>query len=128
MADSTFVFTGRYAIRPPVTSAGFTSNDPMIWSELAQTVAVKSKAVIPVSLDADAAETVQLGDVANVHVLVIDADAKVIARITSADGSAQIVPCDFLLVKSLTVPYTALTLQRQVGIATKVRVTACEKV
>lgn len=124
MAD-TFILAGKYAIRPPVSSLGV--NAPAVTTELSESFGILQKAVVPLTLGADSAEAVAFGDVANAHVVVIHASAKVIARFTSADGSSQIVPCDMLMLKSLTVPITALTLQRQAGVATTVTVVLAEK-
>lgn len=124
MAD-TFTLSGRYAIRPPVMGV----NAPSITVDLSDTFSVLRKAAIPILLGADPAEAVLMGDIASASLVIIHTDAKVTARFTSADGATQAIPVDGLLIlKSLNVPITALTLQRQPGVATNVQVIMAEKV
>jgi hypothetical protein len=74
-------------------------------------------------LTADAAQVVSFGGCAHGNVLVVKAlGGKVRLRITSADGSQQAVPVDsFLVLISLSVPFTAVDITREAGVETFVQ-------
>jgi hypothetical protein len=56
-------------------------------------------------------------------VMVTPVGGSIDLTLTSADGTAQVIPCDRIaIISSSTVPYTALSLTRQPGVATDVQV------
>lgn len=116
MAD-VFNLTGSYSSTP---ASGTPSGDPLIDARLSESMVIKAKQVVTVTLDSDSPESVAFGDLAGAHVVVIRANGgKVRARYTSSDGSAQAVPVDPLDIKiSSTVPITALDLTRVAGAGT----------
>lgn len=70
--------------------------------------------VIP--LTSDAAVVVNLDGWSGLNALAIESDTKITALITSADGTAQAVPVDdLLLLVSRATPITALSLVRVAG-------------
>lgn len=110
---------------------GATDTDPSadfdISSAFNETMNVKRKLGQTVSLDADGAETISLGDLAGCHVLLIRGSADVTVRVTTLLGAAQIIPAGkVLFMMNTTNPVTALTIQRQAGVSTTVRIVACE--
>lgn len=78
---------------------------------------------IPVPLTVDSAVPVDLSAFGSVHVIMIEADFPVVAKYTSAAGSAQGVPSEFAFLISRQSPITALSLTRVAGQATTVRLT-----
>ena len=76
-----------------------------------------------VNLSDDNVYEVPLGALANVNVLMIRATGgKIRVRITSADGTHQSIPTDFLLLYTRTVSITAVDLTRTAGTSTVVSV------
>jgi len=76
-------------------------------------------------LTGDGAVTVNFGGLTNAHVVVLRTHLarKVLATLTSADGSAQVVPVNpSLVLFTNTTPVTALTLTRVSGIETTIDV------
>lgn len=116
MAD-TFQLSGSYCVQP---ASGFPSGDPAIEAALSESLVLKNKQSLSVTLDDDPVESVAFGDMTNAHVIVIRLQGgKAKARFTSADGSTQAIPVDpFLTVISSSVPFTALDLQRVSGSTT----------
>jgi len=80
------------------------------------------------TLAADPAVPVAFGGVTDANVVIITSDRKIMLTVTSADGTAQTIPCDGLTVLiSETVPFTAITLTRVPATETRVRVFLGEK-
>jgi hypothetical protein len=74
-------------------------------------------------LTSDSPQAVGFGGVANANVLIVSSDRKVMVQVTSADGTAQAIPCDDqLIVISRTVPITAVSLTRVPATLTNVSV------
>lgn len=116
MADL-FTLTGCYQAMP---ASGSPSGDPIIDAPLDESLVLKAKQVLTVTLDTDAPESIAFGDLAGAHVLVIRATGgKVRLRATSTDGAAQAIPFDELIIlMSSTVPITAADLTRVTGSGT----------
>ena len=123
-ASYTMDLTGTVRVRPLLGTVPI-SGDFSSAAPVQESVGLVKKVDVVLSLDADSAEVVNLGDLAGVHVLctrVLTAGAgTVLVRLTHADGTLQVVPVDpFLYVVTNTSPITALTLQRSIGVATTV--------
>ena len=73
-----------------------------------------------VLLDADSAESVDLGDLAatGFHFIRVESDQELTVTVTSTVGTSSY-PAKFLILGSTTTPYTALTLQRPAGVAAR---------
>ena len=120
MAD-TFKLTGSYTTEP---TSGAPSGDPAIEAAIDEACVLGKKHYTTVVLSTDALTAVNFGGLTNAHVIVIRSEGgKVKVTLTSADGTAQAVPVQYLLaVMNDTVPVTAIGLTRVVGTSTTVRV------
>lgn len=118
MADI-FSLTGCYQVMP---ASGSPSGDPIIDAPIDESLVLKAKQVMTVTLDTDLPENIAFGDLAGAHVVIIRAlGGKVRLRATSTDGAAQAVPFDELIVlMSSAVPITAADLTRVAGAGTVV--------
>jgi hypothetical protein len=93
-------------------------------------VALSAYMVQSLVLDTDSPMSVPFGGVSSVNFLSVKAiDGKVRVRLTSADGSAQAVPVDGLLVvQTDSVPITSIDVMRVAGTQTSVEVILGQKV
>lgn len=124
MADQ-FTLSGSYNATP---LGGAASLDPSIDATISEQMALQAKFVANLDLTVDTPVAVPFGTVGNAHVVVLKATGKVSARLTSADGSTQVVPFDtVLIVMCQSVPFTAIDLTRVAATATVVRVFLGEK-
>ena len=91
--------------------------------ELAQSLSLANSLTSSLSLDTDDPTVLSLGPLATVNVLMLRATGgKIRVRITSADGTAQSIPTDFLLLFTGTVGITAIDVTRVAGTPTTVSV------
>jgi hypothetical protein len=124
---SLFQLAGSYTAGSalPIASSG----DPDIPALIDERVLLDKKHYDEVILTSDSFVSVGLGGLTNVHVLVLKVVAnKVKLRLTSTLGSQQIIPVEEFLVQiSLTVPYTAIDLQRDAGVVTRAQIFLGEK-
>lgn len=112
----------------PATVGTVASGCPSLNAPIYETLLLAQKQYTDITLGADSAEAVAFGDVTSAHVVIMKASGKVTARLTSSEGTTQIVPFDsFLILLSETVPYTAVDLQRVAGQSTTVKVFLGEK-
>ena len=120
MAD-TFTLSGACTIVPTSSND---SGDPSVTAALDETLSIKKKQVVSIELTDDNAKSVELGDLAAVHALVLRArGGKVRVRLTSTDGSLQAIAVDALaIIISAAVGYTAIDLTRVVGSGTTVTI------
>lgn len=124
MSDQ-FVLDGSYTATP---QGSIQSLDPTVGASISESLSIKSKQYVPVSLSVDTPVSVPFGTVVNAHVVVLKSTAKAKARLTSADGSTQAVPVDgVLILRSDSVPITAIDLTRVPATDTIVRVFLGEK-
>lgn len=116
MAD-TFKLSGEFSSS---TTAGDPSGELELSSIVEEAVSLANKAVGRYDLTSDAEQSVNLGGLSGVNVLVVKATGgKVKVKLTSADGSAQAVPVDgFAILISRSVPFTAMSLTRVAGTET----------
>lgn len=118
-----FRLQGTYGVES--TEDSVQSLDPSIATAISETVALSKKMVVDYELTADAIQAVAFGGLASANVVVIKVEdnRKVLVRVTSADGATQSIPVDTVLVLiSMSVSITALDLTRVAGIGTTVRV------
>jgi len=95
---------------------------------LAEEMSIAAKLSTSFVLPSDAAFPVDLTMVPEVNALVIDCTAKVKITVTTADGVAQVIPVDPLLVLlTSSVPITALSITRVAGTDTTVRLVLGDK-
>jgi len=81
-----------------------------------------------IALTSDSPVAVNLDGWTGIHALELQADTKIVALITTADGANQALPVDDLLVLvSRTTPITALSLVRVTGQSATVKVTLAQK-
>jgi len=125
MSD-TFSLKGSYSV-----IHGATDTDPSadfdISSTFNETMNVKRKLAQTISLDADTAEAVSLGDLAQAHVVLVRASQDVKVALTSSHGTLQLIPAGKVCFIMATVaPITAIQITRQAGVSTTVRVVLCE--
>jgi len=114
LAD-TFELSGSYATEP---SSGSPSADPSLAAAIEESVSLDLKELRTYRLDADSVQTVDLGGLDEVNVLLVKAvGGKLKVRLTSTDGTTQAVPVDsFLCIISESVGITAIDLLRETGI------------
>jgi hypothetical protein len=73
------------------------------------------------TLSTDAPFVVSLAEMPAVHLLQIEADFALTIAVTSAAGTSQSIPVEFLFLVSRKVPITGISLLRVAGQATAVR-------
>ncbi len=121
MADQ-FKLAGSYSTTP---LGGEPSFDPIIDAPINEIIQLTNKVVDSIDLTVDTPVAVGFGGVTNANIVILKSTGgvKVIARLTSADGTLQSVPFDtFLILMSMDVPITAIDLTRLPATATTVRV------
>lgn len=124
MSDA-FKLNGSYQALPLSAPLSFA---PTITANIDEALTILAKQVSEMTLNADAPASVAFGGVTNAHIVILKADNKVKALVTSADGVAQAVPFDtYWILMSESVPVTAITLTRVPGTVTTVRVFLAEK-
>lgn len=125
MTDS-FKLLGSYETTPQGQPLSFA---PSIIAPINETKVLKVSHPDTITLDTDSAVPVSFGGATNAHIVILKSiGGKVKAAITSADGTAQLVPFDtYWILMSDTVPVTAITLTRVPGQLTTVRVFIGEK-
>ena len=96
---------------------------------LEEVVGVRASIVDEYLLSDDNWRAVGLGSLTGAHVVFLKAvGAKAVARLTSAEGSQQLVPVDTVaLLISESVPFTAIDVQRTTGIETIVKIFLAER-
>ena len=116
----TFKLSGSYIAEPIDDFSGSLS----IECELDEVVSLNQKMSLQLSLNSDSPVSVPFGSLASACVVVVKAvGGKVKLTMTSADGTAQVIPVDsFLCVTALAVPYTAITVTRVPATTTTVQV------
>lgn len=126
MSD-TFIFQGRAHLDPKL-SLPLSSGCPSVNIPFDETIEVENPHTTQVNLLTDSPVSVGFGPVTNAHIVILTADKKFRARLTSADGAAQAVPVDGILVLiSEDEPITAIDLTRLPATDTKVKVFLGEK-
>lgn len=81
--------------------------------QLSESMSIAAKLATAFVVPSDAAFPVDLTTVPEVHALFINATAKVKLTITTADGAAQVIPVDPMMIWfSSSVPITALSITR----------------
>lgn len=112
---------------PPASSEVTTAGDLAFQATILERMSLAAKHADVVTLGADPEEEVSFGDLGSAHVVmlrVLTLDAgTVLARLTHADGTDQVVPVDPALhLFCSSSPITALSLQRSAGVAARVSV------
>lgn len=115
-----FLLNGQFSVAP---LTGALSGAPSAVTPLLEQTVLIRQATATYDLIADAVQTVLLGGM-SVNVLAIKTyGGKIRVRLTSADGSAQALPVDSLLVlMAQSVPFTAVDIMRAPGVHTIVNV------
>jgi hypothetical protein len=107
-----YLLSGSITVQP---ASGFPSGDPFVNISLNEPIVFDAEQLDMIALSDNTPKVVSFGDLstgANV-VYIYAMGAKVKATITSADGAAQNIPVDPLLIlESSSVPVTAITLTR----------------
>lgn len=121
----TFRLHGDYGTTP--SGGSCSSAFPTLESVIDERATVSGKMYADYTLVADTVETVDLGGLTDVSVIVIKSDAKVRLRITSSDGATQAIPVDgFIALVTKSVIITAIDLTRVAGAETNVHVFLAE--
>lgn len=120
MADA-FALTGSYTTTP---STGVTSGYPAIGTPIDEQMMLAHKQFVEIDLTSDSPQAVSFGGVASAALIVVKTTGgKVDLTLTSADGTAQVIPVDsFAVVMSASVPYSALLLTRAAATPVNVKV------
>lgn len=120
-AADTFFFKGEITVSPaPEYLASFGQT---IRLSIAEEIPVTRRISTMVNLVNDSVYNLDTSEVSSAKVLVLKADSKVSVTVTSADGTAQVLPVDtFLVLTCASTPITALSFQRVPGVINLVRV------
>jgi hypothetical protein len=123
---SFFKLAGAWTAAPAV---GAPSSDPDMPAPIDERLSLVRKHYDEVRLTSDGDTVVGFGGVVNAHVVIIKpVTKKVTVKLTSADGTDQVVPVEeFLAVISENTPFTAIDLARETGVITNVKVFLGEK-
>ncbi len=96
--------------------------------QLAYSMSIAAKLSTAFVVPSDAPVVIDLTTLPEVNALYIDADEKVKLTITTADGTAQVIPVDPLMIWfSESVPITALSITRVASTDTTVRLILGDK-
>lgn len=119
MAD-TFSLQGTYTATP---ASGSPSADPQITAPINESMTLANEIVSQITLSVDGPVALPVVSLDGVNVVILKAvGGKVIARFTSADGSAQAVPVDsFLAITSASADITAISVERTPATTTVVK-------
>ncbi len=110
MAD-TFSLQGTYTATP---ASGSLSADPQITAPINENMTLANEIVSQITLSVDGPVALPVDSLDGVNVVILKSvGGKVIARFTSADGTAQAIPVDsFLALTSANTDITAISVQR----------------
>jgi hypothetical protein len=122
----TLLLNGQLSINP--SPACGCDPDLGVLVTLSEQMSIAAKQSMSFVVPSDAVFPIDLTTTPNVNALFIDVDQKVKLTITTADGAAQVIPVDPMMVWfSGLVPITALSITRQVGVDTNVRLILGDK-
>lgn len=115
----TLVLNGQLSVTPSPACGCDPSLATII--QLAESMSIAAKLATAFVVPSDAAFPIDLTTVPAVNVLFISVTAKVMLTITTADGTAQTIPVDPLMILfTSSVPITALSITRVSGTDTTV--------
>lgn len=118
-----FTLSGSWTVAPPGSVASGVISAAVQLDERLSVGDESFGSPVTLSSDAPVSVPVPASGGAAVLCLKVTSGAEIVARITTAAGTTQIVPVDsFLLLESRTSPITALTLTRTPATATTVEV------
>lgn len=126
MADR-FQFSGSFAADPLIGSPSFVQ---AVMAPIDESIIVKNWKRVRIELTSDSPVAVSFDQMATVCVLimrVVEGGPKAKASISTVDGSAQVLPFEYHVTGSKTVPITAVSLTRVSGTATTVEVFIAEQ-
>lgn len=120
-----FSFEGTYQITPSLSSSTEFQISP---GRIDATMAAGKKLAQTYDLTADAVQAVALADLASTgaHALIIKADNNITLTVTSAAGAAQVLAGHQFFIFSVDNPYTAISVQRDSGVSTRVEITMAQ--
>lgn len=122
----TLSLVGQLSINPSPASAADPDLSTVVM--LQEALSITAKQSMTFVVPGDAAFSIDLTATPNVNMIYIDASSKVMLTITTADGAAQVIPVDpMMLWFSATVPITALSITRVTGTDTTVRLILGDK-
>ena len=123
MPDSTLTFKATLDIVPPPACTNF-SGYPRMHADIFEQLVIALKEESDYTLTVDSPVMVSFGGLVSASFLYIKANgAKVDALLTSADGTAQVVPVDsWIMLTSESVPIMAVSLLRLTGVQVTCRV------
>ncbi len=127
MADAfTFALNGSFGSTPQSSPMSFA---PQVVAQLAETLQIGAQQITEMTLGTDGAHAVDFGGVGNAHVVILKSTGgKIIATVTSADGTAQTIPFDtYWILLSMASPITSLSLTRVAGQETTCRIFLAEQ-
>lgn len=116
-----FTLTGGWTVE---AASGSNSFDPAFATTINEVRTLDYRQVTVQDLLDNAEVTITFGAVTEAHVLIVDASAKVTMKLTSADGTAQVVAADKLILLCADSPVTALKVTRSPGVDTTLRIFA----
>jgi hypothetical protein len=112
----TLRLSGSLSIVPAATPL---SGDASVTVELNESVSLVKRTLYDYSLTVDGVVEIPFGNLTAAHYVQIRASAKVIVRVTTADGVTQVINADPLVILMLyTTPATAIDIARTLGTTT----------
>lgn len=126
MADK-FAFNGSFTTQPFIGSPSFAQS---VVAPIDESISVKNWKRVRVELTTDSPVAVSFDQMLTACVLimrVVEGGPKAKAAITTADGAAQVLPFEYHVTGSKTVPITAVSLTRVSGTATTVELFIAEQ-
>lgn len=124
----TLLLDGQLSINPSPAAACSSGVDLGTTVQLSESMSINAKLATAFTLSADAPFPIDLTATPNVNALYIEADSKVKLTVTTADGAAQLIPVDPIMIWfSGTVPITALSLTRLASTTTNVKLILGQK-
>jgi hypothetical protein len=122
----TLQLNGQFSINPSPACSCDADLGTLI--TLSESMSVDAKLATAFALSADPAFPIDLTTVPEVNALFIEASQKVKLTITTADGAAQVIPVDPMMIWfSESVPITALSITRLAATTTSVRLVLGQK-
>ncbi len=119
MADL-FTLAGSYTATP---ASGSPSADPLVNAPISEQQVLGVQLTSVCALTNDNVTPLPFGCIDGATVVIVKAvGGKIKLRLTSADGTDQVVPVDtFAAIMSAAVPFTSVSVQRSPGVATTVK-------
>jgi hypothetical protein len=121
--DCFFKLQASYISSPSSYSVLNEDAGPDVGDRFERRLMLSKKHYDELTLSEDFETACSFGGILEANVIILESDEKCVVKLTSADGTKQIVPVDDLLILvSALVPVTAIDLVRRAGVTTNIKV------